>query len=394
MPESNFFFYGNCSERVSYSLNPPLETLPLNKVTPVTYTATDAAGHTATCSDRWVLQPLAFPGDEVFEEGTEVEANANCQATVGLDISPCFSLQLLGTDPPLPRVFGVGIHRVQYTFRPPAGFSDDANSKIYVGRNIKVVDKTPPVIQCAGDVTLPVQAGCAVSFNQVMPTATDCSGPVTITSSPPMGTMLGLGPHTITYTATDAAGNTSTCTQTVTVVDTASPTITCPADLTESCATASGATVSYTATTTDNCDPAAALTCSPASGSTFPLGTTVVTCTATDAGGNTSTCSFMVTAMLNNPPTANAGGDQDIHTTEPGLTVTLNGAGSSDPDGQPLTYAWTQTSGPAVTLDDPTSPTPSYSNPTDYQSRVFQLTVTDPCGVTATDAVSVLVRFP
>ncbi len=55
---------------------------------------------------------------------------------------------------------------------------------------------------------------------------------------------------------------------------------------------------------------------------------------------------------INQAPTANAGADQ---TVEVGERVELNGLGSTDPDGNPLTYNWEQRSGPNVTLDDPNS---------------------------------------
>ena len=51
-------------------------------------------------------------------------------------------------------------------------------------------------------------------------------------------------------------------------------------------------------------------------------------------------------------PTANAGGDQNV---ESGATVQLDGSGSSDSFSSPLSDQWIQTSGPTVTLDDPTS---------------------------------------
>jgi hypothetical protein len=104
---------------------------------------------------------------------------------------------------------------------------------------------------------------------------------------------------TVTAVATDAAGNTATCSFTVTVVDTQAPTITCPANVTAIAGSAGApcVNVSYPAPTYgDNC-PGATVACSPAPGSCFPIGTTTVTCTATDASGNSTSCSFVVTTF-------------------------------------------------------------------------------------------------
>ena len=74
------------------------------------------------------------------------------------------------------------------------------------------------------------------------------------------------------------------------------PAITCPASVTAPVTAAVGcelaATVIYPSPTAG---PGAIVTCAPASGSVFPLGTTAVTCTASDADGNVSTCGFTVT---------------------------------------------------------------------------------------------------
>jgi hypothetical protein len=56
-----------------------------------------------------------------------------------------------------------------------------------------------------------------------------------------------------------------------------------------------GATVAYTVTATDNVDPAPVVSCTPSSGSLFAIGTTTVSCTATDAAGNSSSATFAVT---------------------------------------------------------------------------------------------------
>jgi hypothetical protein len=94
-----------------------------------------------------------------------------------------------------------------------------------------------------------------------------------------------------------AVGTGPTCTFTVTVNDTQPPTITCPANIfvaaAATCPPSGCKVVNFTTTATDNC-PGVTVVCNPPSGSCFPVGTTTVTCTATDASGNTATCTFTV----------------------------------------------------------------------------------------------------
>lgn len=91
----------------------------------------------------------------------------------------------------------------------------------------------------------------------------------------------------------------------------------------------------------------------------------------------------------NNAPTANAGPDQLVM---PGKVCTLDGTGSTDPDGNPLTYAWTPPAG--VTLSDTTAPQPTWTAPYSMteQTYPFGLVVTDPGGLSSgSDTVSVTV---
>ncbi|HEX7898261.1 MAG TPA: PKD domain-containing protein [Planctomycetota bacterium] len=88
-------------------------------------------------------------------------------------------------------------------------------------------------------------------------------------------------------------------------------------------------------------------------------------------------------ATNNGLPIANAGLDRTYIPT----VVTLDGTASSDVDGQPLTYSWTQTSGPAVVLAGGTTATPTFSAFT-AATYVFQLTVGDGLS-TASDSVSI-----
>jgi len=77
--------------------------------------------------------------------------------------------------------------------------------------------------------------------------------------------------------------------------DRSAPTIHTPATVTSGAFLSSGAVVTFGVTVVDDKDPAPTVTVSPPSGSMFPVGSTTVTVTATDATGNTSTKSFDVT---------------------------------------------------------------------------------------------------
>jgi peptidoglycan hydrolase-like protein with peptidoglycan-binding domain len=77
--------------------------------------------------------------------------------------------------------------------------------------------------------------------------------------------------------------------------DTIAPTISGTSDITAEATSASGASVTYTTpSATDNVDKTVSVSCSPLSGSTFAIGTTVVSCSATDHAGNSSSSSFHI----------------------------------------------------------------------------------------------------
>ena len=68
---------------------------------------------------------------------------------------------------------------------------------------------------------------------------------------------------------------------------------------------------------------------------------------------------------VNQAPTADAGGDQTV--AGGSGTVNLDGTASSDPDGDALTYAWTQTGGAGVTLSGADTATPSFTAPSNWR---------------------------
>jgi hypothetical protein len=171
----------------------------------------------------------------------------------------------------------------------------------------------------------PGMCGAVVIFTN---TATDNCGVVleTVTSAPTAGLMSGslfpVGQTTVTYTATDAAMNSASCTFTVDVADTEDPTINCPLDINQSTDVGvCGATVNYSVpSTSDNCPgETLALTSGQASGTLFAPGTHTVTYTATDAVGNTSSCSFTITVTDNEAPTITCPADLSMVPTDAGI---------------------------------------------------------------------------
>ena len=91
----------------------------------------------------------------------------------------------------------------------------------------------------------------------------------------------------------------------------------------------------------------------------------------------------------NSPPTADAGDDRNVVA---GLVVSLDCSGSSDPDVQDtLSYAWQQTAGTEVQINNVTSSQATFTVPHDADSLAFMLTVNDDEGETDTATLTLTV---
>ncbi len=133
----------------------------------------------------------------------------------------------------------------------------------------------------ATGITTPVSIGNA--------TATDNVGVTSLTNNAPVE--FSVGTTVVTWTAQDAAGNTGTDSHTITIADTTDPVINAPADINTVSSEETTPVNIGTATATDNVGVTSITNDAPAE---FPIGTTVVTWTAQDAAGNTSSDSQTV----------------------------------------------------------------------------------------------------
>lgn len=198
--------------------------------------------------------------------------------------------QITGPPPGSPFLIG-GPYLIEYLA------TDACGNTALCSFTVTVYDDDPPTIVCPPTVVVPADHGlCTASgVNLGTPTAWDNCGIVSVTNDAPA--VFPVGDSTVTWTATDAANLTASCTQTVTVVDTQSPTLVgCPGDIVvDADAGFCSAAVSWTPPLgADNCGPPAVAVNFPP-GHVFPLGSTTVTYTATDGASNVTSCSFTVT---------------------------------------------------------------------------------------------------
>ena len=118
-------------------------------------------------------------------------------------------------------------------------------------------------------------------------------------------------------------------------------------------------------------------------------GTITFTLTVSD-GALSDTDDVIITVTPPLPPIADAGPDQTVRI---GDMITLDGSNSSDPNGDPLTYMWEQSSGTPVSIDNPTSEHITLSAPDSPGKLVFTLTVNNGTN-SDTDNVTITVANP
>lgn len=318
------------------------DNLPLNDPYPVgtttiTWTANDTDTQSVSCT-----QTVTVTGTDTTPPTLMVPPNVtattdSCTATVDDELGVATAEEDCGTvnitrsgiptfPCPTPQdpnrqcesfVFPTGTTIITYTATNSSGLSTTGTQTVTVTEDPAI----NPTITAAADVTLytgPGARSCGVTVTNLdaaLGTATaddNCPGVTVARSGVPAGNVFPLGNTTITYTATDKSGNMATDTQVVTVVDNTPPVVTAPGPVTLYTgpgATSCGVTVSNldgtfgTGSATDNCPGVGAVSRSgvPA-GNVFPVGTTTLTYSATDAHNNTGEATQVVTVIDNTAP--------------------------------------------------------------------------------------------
>lgn len=357
----------DCDPSPTVTQTPSIGSI-LTASTTVTLTATDDAGNTGTCTFN------AYPADntaptiscpsnqpEVFGSGCQFvlpnytglsSTSDNCDNSV------------LVTQAPSPGTAISGAQTITLT-----AVDDNSNSS-QCTFSVLPVDNTDPTVTCPSDQNVSFNAQCQYTIGSYVALGSasdDCDASPVISQSPVSGTSVG-GTTAVTLTATDASGNTGTCTFNVIPSDNTGPTVTCPTDQTVSFSTSCQYTLlSYTGLTTvnDNCDGSSTISQNPAA-STVVTGTTVITMTATDADNNTSTCTFSVIPNDVTNPTISCPSNQNV---------------SFDASCQHSLADWTSSATAADNCDSSPTVTQSPASGTTISGQTaITLTVTDASG--------------
>ena len=276
---------------VAVTLSPASGSTFALGTTSVTATATDTMGNVGTKTfDVTVVDTtapaLSVPEDMVVEATGPAGAVVDFAATAVDLVSGTVAVTY---DFPPGSTFALGRTIVAATA------SDAAENTVTAGFVIDVVDTTAPTLTLPTLIRVEATsaAGAAVSY---VVTAEDLvSGSVAVTLSAESGSTFPLGTTTVSASAADAAGNVATGAFVVEVVDTTKPVLTLPAPMALEATSPAGAVATFSGTAQDVVSGDVPVVFTPASGSTFAIGTTTVTATATDAAGNTAAGTFTVT---------------------------------------------------------------------------------------------------
>ena len=364
----------NCAPPVSNTpagtntCTPPSGSTFPRGVTVVQCCATDAAENSASCSFTITVNDTQAPVLTCPLNITQPAPAGQCSATV--TYSPptvsenCGAAPTPVCNPPSGSSFPIGTTTVNCT-------ATDMASNVGACSFTVTVTGNQFSITCPANITATTtQAQCVAAVTYPPPTVQNsCSGGVSVSCSPPSGSLFPVGVNTVTCTATNGP-NTANCSFTITVSDGQPPSISCPGNIVRTTeGTQCSAVVEFPLPVASDACAGVSVRCSPASGTRFSTGTTTVTCTATDAGGNTANCSFTVTVRDSQPPviTCPPGVVIEASSGQCSVNVSLNLITATATDGcdGPLTVLASRSDGLALTAPFPIGVTTITNTATD-----------------------------
>jgi hypothetical protein len=308
----------------------------------LSYLATDSSGNTQGCSSLLTVRdtqaPTLTPVGPVY---TSLECNVDTYVELGATASDVCAggLSSYVTTSGGVNTSQPGSYAVTYSVVDRVGLGATAT------RAVSVQDTLPPSVALVGPASASLECNGG-TFNDPGATASDvCAGDLTggivRTGAVNAG---AVGSYTLRYTATDAAGLSASVSRTVSVVDTQGPSIVCPGPQFFEAPTSAGAQVTPAAATASDLCGVASVT-GPAAGVYTP-GIHEVTYTATDAAGQSASCtSLIVVVDRSAPPPKLTMCDTKRYTND--ATVKACGFVLPGGSGAPITYAFIRVNGGA-----------------------------------------------
>lgn len=365
----------NCTtvSALTFSQSPAAGT-NISANTTIQITVFDLSGNNSSCS--FTLNALdTISPTIVCLDTISVNVNAACQYQIpNLASSFVYSdnctltSNLIFSQIPIAGTTVTGLSTIFVTV------TDASGNDISCSTVLAPIDTQAPTVTCPQDITIQNGTICSYTitdFTSQVAVIESCGGYI-IEQSPAVNLEIGTGPHTVGFLVTDASGNNSTCTFTLTVLETIPPQFTnCPSNII-SCEPL----VNYTALFgIDNCaivDVQQTDNTGFTSGDNFPLGVTPQQYTVTDLSGNTSVCNFNVEVFAYPSDAIIA-----IDSAEICANLTYNLIAN------PITSGvgeWTQITS-ASAIANPTNPSTSVSNFSSGLNTYVWTVSTQNCGV-------------
>jgi hypothetical protein len=243
-------------------------------ITTVTVTAIDTSGNRTQGTFTITVTDSTPPTIECPPDILQATDPGTNNAVVRYSISAADNMALpaLTCQPPSGSVFPIGITTVVCQARDAAG--NTATCMF----TVTIIDRQPPSITLPNPILTGTDLHqCAANVHYTVTVSDNAPGAVVV-CVPPSDSSFAAGVTTVVCTASDASMNKTTNSFIVTVQDLENPVINQPANLTVPAELGKAtAVVNFNVTATDNCS-GATVACTPPSGSTFPIGTSSVTC--------------------------------------------------------------------------------------------------------------------